>query len=127
MKGLFDKLSRFYGRLLEEKCPELAGSVDAFEQNRFLSGWAQDKNNPGQPLQVLVELGGKQIAAGRADLTRADGLSGYRIDTQNVLSIMDIAENRVRVIAVARDGTQAQLGRHYPFIQTIMKRLFPPI
>ncbi len=127
MKPFADRFLRFYDRLLNEKWPELNGSLDAFEADRFLSGWAQDQHNPNVHVQIIVELNAEPIATGLANLARSDGLPGYRIDTNGLVSLMDIADHRIRVIALAKDGSRAELGRHYPFIRTVMKRLFQPI
>jgi hypothetical protein len=116
-------------RLLVPENPQatdLWGFFDGFEDGRFLTGWVQDRNDPGsRSIEIQIELSGKVVAIGAPTFEREMSLPGYKIYTGNKITAFDIVDSRVKVYGVGRDGRKTSLTRWAPLNRALMARLFP--
>jgi len=115
---------KFVRTAAKERTQRVKGHVDAM-RGMFLTGWAFDPENPGQPVMVELLSGNKPIARTQANLFRAD-LQQLKFGTGHCAFALrlppDLFDDKQHLLTLRELTTGADLPGHQPSVPGIMVR-----
>jgi len=97
---------------VKEEYPEYIGNLDGVE-GFYVSGWAYNKKNPNERVEVVVLVDGKPVAEGKADLFRQDLLDARIGDGKHGFVIKlpkDVVTNEEQILSVKFKKMAKDLG-----------------